>query len=165
MLSRLTSLPVVVKLMLKNVDWLFSGEIMKEARINVIDVSFALQAQVTRRNPDGIHWSPECNRSGVRWTMLVMLKVTEIFLQAHDPHQPHPPHTDPAWLGIWPSARECEQRLLDQSHSTVYNRKLEGLLKLWNRILHQHLNNPSTFILPTLSSRPKSPQKVIKNTW
>ena len=35
---------------------------MKEARINVIDVNFALQAQTMRRNNDGIHWSRECNR-------------------------------------------------------------------------------------------------------
>ena len=35
---------------------------MKKARLNVIDVSFALQAQTRRRNGDGIHWSPACNR-------------------------------------------------------------------------------------------------------
>jgi len=39
-----------------------AGEIMKEARINVIDVNYALQAQTRRRNPDGIHWSSQCNR-------------------------------------------------------------------------------------------------------
>ena len=43
---------------------------MKEARFNVIDVNFALQAQTRGRNPDGIHWSPECNR-------LSLMVVTE----------------------------------------------------------------------------------------
>lgn len=35
---------------------------MKKAKINVIDVGFALQAQGMRRNRDGIHWSPVSNR-------------------------------------------------------------------------------------------------------
>ena len=35
---------------------------MKAARINVIDMHFALQAQTMRRNRDGIHWSPVSNR-------------------------------------------------------------------------------------------------------
>merc|ERR550517_1591380 len=39
-----------------------SGEIMKKAKVNVIDVSFALQAQGIRRNRDGIHWSSASNR-------------------------------------------------------------------------------------------------------
>lgn len=35
---------------------------MKTAGFNVIDWHFYLQAQTQRRNPDGIHWSPEINR-------------------------------------------------------------------------------------------------------
>jgi len=35
---------------------------MKKAGFNIIDLSFALQAQTKRRNRDGIHWSPAENR-------------------------------------------------------------------------------------------------------
>ena len=54
---------------------------MKKARINVIDVSFDLQAQTMRRNRDGIHWSPASNRlcmMVVVVDVVVMVVVVEV---------------------------------------------------------------------------------------
>ena len=48
---------------------------MKKARINVIDVSFDLQAQTMRRNRDGIHWSPASNRLCMMMMVVVVVVV------------------------------------------------------------------------------------------
>ena len=99
---------------------------MKKARLNVIDVSFALQAQTMRRNRDGIHWSPASNRWEVSDCMMYDCEDVTIFLQTDDPPSPHPPH--PHLASLRPSlssGADEEQRLLNKSHSPKNEEKTE----------------------------------------
>ena len=51
---------------------------MRKARLNVIDVSFAMQAQTRRRNRDGIHWSSASNRLCIMMMMVLVLTCYDI---------------------------------------------------------------------------------------
>ena len=53
---------------------------MKKAKINVIDVSFALQAQGIRRNRDGIHWSSASNRFCMMMMVMMVLMMMMVVL-------------------------------------------------------------------------------------
>ena len=99
---------------------------MKKARLNVIDVSFALQAQTMRRNRDGIHWSPASNRWEVGSVLLSDCEGVTIFLQAHHKYQSDAPH--PHLASLRPSlssGADEEQRLLNKSHSPKNEEKTE----------------------------------------
>ena len=89
---------------------------MKKAGFNIIDLSFALQAQTKRRNRDGIHWSPAENRSSYCPVNTTQNQISN-FVQADDKHYPHSLDSHLAFLGTSSSPRQDEgECCLDQAN-------------------------------------------------